>query len=312
MFYKDYNLSSELDKITPNLPRPYEFSTDDNDNNDNLKNEDCLNMSYTILNDPFKSIEENNNPNTNIYFTTFNEPNILPEPDNYNNSGNLIPSEESKVDENIGDSSAEMEEEEEKVEKKQKRKKNREKNNNTRFNDNNIIRKCKKILLMNILYFINERIKEFYNNNIGHGTFQKKLQKLNKNQTSESNVKLNQELLNKTIKDIFSDDIFGRINNLPKDHNKKLIQNLLNEKDLKIRDYFTKLFNLTFKQCLQHFIGQQTYNELKGMKLFVEEKNKYKDDKEYAELLECYFKNYEKRINNKKTRKPRKKNDNKK
>ena len=307
MFYKDDDLSFELDKITPVLPRPYEFSTDDNDNNDNLKNEDCLNMSYTIPDYLFKSSEEKNNPNTNI----FNESNILPEPDYSNNSGNLIPSEESKVDENIGDTSEKMEEEEEKVEKSKKGKKNREKNNNTRFNDNNIIRKCKKILLMNILYFINERIKEFYNN-IGHGIFQKKLQKLNKNQTSESNVKLNQELLNKTIKDIFSDDIFGRINNLPKDHNKKLIQNLLNEKDLKIRDYFTKLFNLTFKQCLQHFIGQQTYNELKGMKLFVEEKNKYKDDKEYAELLECYFKNYEKRINNKKTRKPRKKNDNKK
>ena len=73
------------------------------------------------------------------------------------------------------------------------------------------------------------------------------------------------------------------------------------------KDYFTNLFNLTFKQCLEHYRGTNFYIELKGMNLFEEDINNYMDDKEYAEHLGYFFQNYEKIIYNKKSRKPRKK-----
>ena len=65
----------------------------------------------------------------------------------------------------------------------------KENKNNNKFKDINIRRKYKHILLFAILNFINDRIKEFYNNDIGKGVFTKQLQSLNKTQTSEQNIK---------------------------------------------------------------------------------------------------------------------------
>ena len=175
-----------------------------------------------------------------------------------------------------------------------------------KYKDINIIRKCKHLLLEKVLIFINSKIKKFYNNNIRKGIFIKQFKPLNQKQKSESNIKFNQDFLNKTIKDIFSNDICGKYTNFPKDHNQKLMKDLLNENDLNIKDYFTNLFNLTFFQCLEHYRGTKFYNELNGIQLFEEEINNYTDI-EYIEILKYYFKNYENIVNNKKSRKSKKK-----
>ena len=39
----------------------------------------------------------------------------------------------------------------------------------------------------------------------------------------------------------------------------------MTEKDEKKRIYFNNLFNLTFLQCLKHFIGRQNICELEGL-----------------------------------------------
>lgn len=175
---------------------------------------------------------------------------------------------------------------------------------NNKYKDDNIRRKCKHLVLNSISDFINNKIIELYNNKIGKGIFKKQLQALNKKQKSESNIKFNQEFLNRTIKDIFSDDISGRISNYPKDFNKQLIECLLNEDDFCKKDYFNDLFNLTFIQCLEHYIGANFYYELKGMRMFKDEINNYIDDDEnYVRNLEYYLRNYECIINNKKARK---------
>ena len=49
------------------------------------------------------------------------------------------------------------------------------------------------------------------------------------------------------------------------DHNKKVIEKIILEK----KDKFEKLFNLTFIECLEHFIGEKNIEELNGITLFT-------------------------------------------
>ena len=206
----------------------------------------------------------------------------------------------------------------EKIDKKQKTKtflsnktKSLNENNNTniytiksdnKFKDACIRITCNNKVLKNTLDLINNKIKEIYNNIIGKGILLKQLKPLQK---LESNIKYNKELLNKTLKDIFSDNIYGKITSFPKDYNKKLIKNLLNEKDIAKKEYFNKLFDMKFIQCLEHYRGTHFYNELNGMRLFKDESNQI--DEDFYEHLNYYFNNYEEIINNKKSRKSRNK-----
>ena len=73
------------------------------------------------------------------------------------------------------------------------------------------------------------------------------------------------------------------------------------------------LFNLTFIDCVEHFIGNKKYEELEGLTLLSELKNsileKYKEDGEsYYRNLELFMKEFQKKINNAKPRKRKEKN----
>ena len=94
------------------------------------------------------------------------------------------------------------------------------------------------------------------------------------------------------------------------DHNKKLIETIIREK----KELFEKIFNLTFIECVEHFIGEKEIEELRGLRLFSELKNeiidKYKTDGEsYYENLKLFLKEFENKINKVKSRKKRKKNN---
>ena len=143
-----------------------------------------------------------------------------------------------------------------------------------------------------------------YNGNIGKGILTKQLKKLNQ-KLSNSNIKFNKEFLFKSIRDIFSDKISSRITNCPPEHNKIIIQSLLNEKDINKKNYFNNLFSLTFFQCLEHFRGTNSYPELKEMNTLKNELKKYSNI-DYVSNLDYYFHNYEIIINKKKSRKSRK------
>ena len=173
------------------------------------------------------------------------------------------------------------------------------------FNPNNILRKCKHIVLDNIFNHLNNKIREFYKDDIGNGIYKKQFLSLNSQHKSESNIKFNKELLNTPIKDIFSADISRRYTNYGQDSNKKIVDSLLIDKDPFIKDYFTNLFNLTFIQCLEHYAGKKTYNELIGMKLLKDESKSIIDD-EYVINLKFYLDNFESIINKKKPRKSHK------
>ena len=188
---------------------------------------------------------------------------------------------------------------------KKKIRNNSGKKKHTKYDDDNLRRKCKHILINSVFNFINEKLVNIYNNNIGKGYLIRQLRTLEQKKKSDCNLRYYKDLLNKTIGEIFSNKISSRNTFLPPDHNKNLIQKLLDEKDEQKKKYFINLFGLTFLQCLDHFIEKKFYNELNGMSVLKDELKKYIDE-DYVDNITYYFNNYEKIINEKKTRKMRK------
>ena len=174
-----------------------------------------------------------------------------------------------------------------------------------KFSDDNLRIKCKHIILSSLMDFINKKIYELYNGNIGQGIFKKKLYIINNKQKSTTIVQYNKDFLNKNLKDIFSEKITARCTNISSDFNKVLIQSLMDEKDKEKKNYFNKLFNLTFRQCLNHFNEKEKIYELLGLETINLALNKYNDDLEYKKCLEYSLNNFEENILKKKSRKSR-------
>ena len=70
-----------------------------------------------------------------------------------------------------------------------------------------------------------------YDGNIGNSIFKKKFLKPKGSQKSNATIDFNKAFLDKTIGDIMSEPISTQYKSLPTDFNKKLIENLTNEKD---------------------------------------------------------------------------------
>jgi len=168
-----------------------------------------------------------------------------------------------------------------------------------KFSDDNLRRKVKHLLIDNLLSFINNKIYKIYKGQVGNGIFVKKLLTLNQRQKTDSTIQFNKDLLQKSLGEIFSDDISAKYTIFPLEHNKNLIIKFLNEEDEEKKEYFNKLFSITFMDSLEHFRGSKIINELKGLKGIESIKS---DDEEYLSQLRFYFNNYEKIIFNKKSR----------
>ena len=178
------------------------------------------------------------------------------------------------------------------------------KKHKSKFTFDNLKRKSKHLVIENAMDFINKKIKEAYNGNIGEGIIKKELVKLNQTQKKNSSAEFNQSFIHKTLKEILSQKITKKIKFLDEEHNKKLIETLIEEK----KDEFENLFSITFIDCLDHFIGKKQIKELEGLTLFSELKEQileeYEEDGEsFYENLEIFMKEFEQRINNAKPRK---------
>jgi len=204
-----------------------------------------------------------------------------------------------------------------KEEKKRGRKRKRENNNDNednvdkkahnKFSDDNLRKKCKNTILKYALKFINEKIKEKYKNKIGHGKFKKELKILNQEKKAKSTVDFDKSFLTKTLKDIFSGDISARFYNFSKDYNRELIKSLIQDKDEERKQYFIKLFNITFIECLKYFREDEeglNIEELNGFKKISLIKDEFikKHGNDYIEMFIHYLNNFEEIINNKKGR----------
>lgn len=167
-----------------------------------------------------------------------------------------------------------------------------------KYSSDNLFRKVKSFLLMNLIEFINNLIKKIYNGNIGNGMLAKKLIKITKEK--KPTVKENKDFIYKTLKEILSADVSKKITYYFKEHNKKLINELLNEEDKEKRKIFEKIFSLTFLECLDHFIGKKQFKELDGLKKF--DKTFENEEKDYFDCIKEYALNFEKYIMNQKSR----------
>ena len=188
---------------------------------------------------------------------------------------------------------------------KKKRERTEPENNevkHNKFSDDNMRRKCKHIILQEVMNFINKKISEIYRNNIGQGIFVKKLLIINQKQIINSSILFNKYFLDKTLGEIFSENISSRFTNYPLDHNKKIITLLIKDEDEEKKNYFINLFNLKFIDCIKHFRESCFIPELEGLINFKDLNLKSKMDEDYYKALNCYINNFENILFNKKER----------
>ena len=174
-----------------------------------------------------------------------------------------------------------------------------------KFSHDNIIRKIKSIILHIVYLFINDKIKEIYKNEPGYDKEKDELKKIEQSQVINSDIKFNQNFLNETLEHIFSVNISHKYKKYNLEHNKNLINRLLNDKNIKRRQIFHNLFTKTFFECLEHFRGTKNIYELEGINTFDKIKAKYENDPDYLASLEYKLKFYEDIVRNQKGRKRR-------
>ena len=293
MFYNDYidiYEDNNREQQLSDLERYVYNDDENNDNNDIVDNNNKKSLIIKIeLGESNDSTEaENNSENKNKVEI---ESNLVETPKNNEltneNETNNLKNEDNQV-----------------LKKKRGRatKKENKEEAHTKYSDDNVRRKCKHIVIQNIMNFINQKISEKVVN-IGKGMFIKKLLIINQTQIADATIKFNQLFLLKTLSEIFSEDISKRYTNYLPDHNKYVISSLINHQDENVKNYFIKLFNLKFIDCLKHFRGSIIIPELSGMIPFNELDIKSESDEDYYQVLSYYMMNYEIVLTNKRKRK---------
>ena len=199
---------------------------------------------------------------------------------------------------------------EENNEKEKSIKEIKKESSHNKFSDDNLRRKCKHLVLNSTIELINKKIYLIYDGNIGNNIFRKEILTLGKYQISNANIEFDKIFIHKKISEILSENISTRYTNYSPEHNKILIENLRNENDSNKSIYFNKLFNLTFNDCMNHFIGKKYFEELEGMRCFESLKPSLDGDNEYFKVVKFYLENFENIITNKKSRNKKRNNKN--
>lgn len=281
-----------------NLNDPYDYPNNDNKNEED-RNKQTTEAESKKNAEKTENIEESPTDNTGIKTKEKEKESVsnnfqTPITNNYDFTLKMI---DIKVnDEEFNQKGNEM------LKKKRGRKvKGSSSGEHNKYSDDNLRRKVKHLVLKNTSDFINNKISSLYQN-VDKGIMSKKLLTIKQDQISNATIYFNKNFLNKKIGDIFSADISTRYTNYLIEHNKNLIDSLINEKDEYYREYFTGLFNLKFIDCLKQFRGSENYYYLNGITTFDEIKNEFENDKDYLDALTKYINEYENIIANKKER----------
>lgn len=173
-----------------------------------------------------------------------------------------------------------------------------------KFSADNLRRKIKHLVIKNVINMINKKLQKMYDGSIGYNLNNTKFLTFNRSQKFNATIEYNKAFLNKSIGEILSEPISKKYKSFPSDFNEKLVEKLKNLKDIDKKNYFMKLFNLTFLNCLQYYRGTNTFEELVGMKCFDEEKNIFKEE-DYIDVLKYNLDKYEEKINAVKRRQKR-------
>ena len=174
-----------------------------------------------------------------------------------------------------------------------------------KYSFDNIFRRIKTLVLNSMIKFDNNVILKAYHHNIGRGINTKKLLKNDYSQKRDTKIEINKNFLYKTQQEIFSAKISKKNKyKFPEDHNKILIEILLEEKDETKRNLFQNLFSKTFKECIQQISGKEYFECLEGLKqIYDKEMIKMREDEEFKKLINDVLNNYEKYLNDRKPRK---------
>ena len=186
--------------------------------------------------------------------------------------------------------------------KKRKLEEKKENNNHkhTKYSSDNLQRRCKSLILSNTLEYLNYQIKKIYEGNIGNGIHIKKLFDINQEQKTKNSCSHLKKFLNKPIKEIFSCNISKKYTSFLPNHNEIIIHRALHEKDEKKRAKFTKLFNLTFADCIDIFLGKNKSEESEGFPKFDDIKYKLNDDDEYLIKIKEFLNKFTENLKEKK------------
>ena len=159
-----------------------------------------------------------------------------------------------------------------------------------------------------MLKYDNDVISRVYNNNIGYGINIRKILKIKHFLIQNTNTNYNNELLRTSQGMIFSSDISTRYTNYPINHNKILINRLLNEENDQKRKIFQDLFSKTLLECIENLVGKRKSESLKGIEKYYEKEMMVLDEEEkFKELLKKIINDLKIIFENKKPRKKKSK-----
>lgn len=171
----------------------------------------------------------------------------------------------------------------------------------TKDSYDNKIRKIKCVVLQEVRIFINRIIKE-----ISQTTKKfegRELIKIKPEQFIDANIMFNREFIHKSLKEIFSGETTIK-NHCSSDHNKNLINELLEDKKV----IFEDIFKLEFLEVLDYLVGKRPeLIQLKGL-IFPEKFEQKEEKDEYKTSIRYIIENfeailYEKQPRNKKNKK---------
>ena len=184
-----------------------------------------------------------------------------------------------------------------------------------KYSENNRVRKFKVIMKDALLDLINSKIKE--NINLTLLIDQKEfvvdgLLNIRQNQIVNTNVMDNLQLLNKTIREIFSDEIAQNFRRYPKNYNKIVIDKIY---EIENEEKIIPILDMKFIDCIKYFRKEPNYMDderffcLKGLEtkfenLSIDLTNEGNDEK-YINMLFDLIYNFENIFFSKKSRKRR-------
>ena len=184
-----------------------------------------------------------------------------------------------------------------------------------KYSENNRVRKFKVIMKDALLDLINSKIKENINLTLFIG--QKEfvvdgLLNISQKQIISTNVMDNRQLLDKTIREIFSDEIAQNFRRYPKNYNKIVIDKIY---EIENEEKIIPILDMKFIDCIKYFRKEPNYMDderffcLKGLEkkfenLSIDLINEGNDEK-YINMLFDLIYNFENIFFSKKSRKRR-------
>lgn len=163
----------------------------------------------------------------------------------------------------------------------------------------NMSKKIKSWTISSIIKFINKKLVIKGDDN-GKKTKKKNLgifHIINRTLTNNTVIQYNRELLQKKIYEILSNNVSKKTKVKDEKHNSKLIEKI--KEDNKYIDIIN-ILNLTFLRCINHFIGKEKIESLKGFEKYYQVKiasiNYVKRFSQFVNNIEKYYSDKDFRI----------------